>query len=163
RRIGEGRAGGGGRQSGDVDVVLDRDRHAEKRSIGERAIAVAFGGERLRFGERVRFRAQRDEDRGIVVRADARGGARDGGFGARRCLARGRARGPVSAPPPLAPRSPEGPGAGGGGLGGGGGAPPAPPPPPGGGGGGGGGAEGGGGGGGEHQRPRLMAGRAGRC
>src|SRR5262249_60560014 len=87
RRIGEGGAGGGSRQSRDVDVVLARDRHAVKRPFGERAIgglAVALGGERLRFGQRVRFRAQRDEDRGIVVRADARVGARDGGFGARR-------------------------------------------------------------------------------
>src|SRR5262249_55963273 len=84
RRIGEGGAGGGGRQSGDVDVVLDRDRHAVERAIGERAIAVALGGERLRFGQRVGLRAPRDEDRGMVMRADAGVGARDRGFGARR-------------------------------------------------------------------------------
>src|SRR5262249_10005345 len=71
-----------GRQSRDVDVVLDRDRNAEKREI-----AVAFGGERLGFGERVGLVAQCDEDRGIIVRADARVGARDRGLGARRAPA----------------------------------------------------------------------------
>src|SRR5262249_43900735 len=63
------------------------DRHAVKRAIGERAILGAFGGERLGLGERVGLRAQRDEDRGIIVRADARVSARDGGLEARRARA----------------------------------------------------------------------------
>src|SRR5262249_50757410 len=83
-RIGEGGAGGGGRRPCDVDVVLDRDRHAVKRPIGDPPLAGALGSGPLGFGLRVRLRAQRDEDRGIVVRADARVGARDRGFGARR-------------------------------------------------------------------------------
>ena len=79
RVVREGRAGGGGRQSRDVDIVLDRDRHAVEREIG-----IAIGRQRRGFGERVGFIAQRDENGGIAVGADARVGARDRRFGAAR-------------------------------------------------------------------------------
>ena len=79
RVVREGRAGGGGRQSRDVDIVLDRDRHAVEREIG-----IALGRQRRGFGERVGFIAQRDENGGIAVGADARVGARDRRFGAAR-------------------------------------------------------------------------------
>ena len=80
--VGEGRAGGGGRQSRDVDIVLDRERHAVERKIASR-----LGRQRRGFGERVGFIAQRDEDGGIAVGADARVGARDRRFGAGRARA----------------------------------------------------------------------------
>ncbi len=75
RRIGEGRAGGGGRQTLDVDIVLDRDRHAVKR-----AMRSALGGDGLGLGDGVGFLAQGDEDRRIAVGADA-GIARRHGLG----------------------------------------------------------------------------------
>ena len=66
RPVGEGRARRGGRQTGDVDVVLDGDRHAVERQ------AVRFAaGRRVRFGQRLGLVAQRDEDRRIVVGANA--------------------------------------------------------------------------------------------
>ena len=43
RRVLEGRAGGGGGQAGDVDVVLDRERHAEQ---GQRLHCRGAVGER---------------------------------------------------------------------------------------------------------------------
>ncbi len=64
--IGKGRASGGGRQAGDVDIVLDHKGDAEQR--------LALGAGRLQSGgdrERFDFRAQRDEDGGIVVGCDA--------------------------------------------------------------------------------------------
>ncbi len=59
RRVGEGRAGGGGRQAGDVDVVLHGDRHAVERQRRWRSFAV----ERLGFGDGLGLVAQRDEHR----------------------------------------------------------------------------------------------------
>jgi hypothetical protein len=67
RRVGEARAGCGGRQALDIDIVLHRDGHAVQRQ--HRGIVVR--GERLGLGERVQFVAQGDEDGGIVMRADA--------------------------------------------------------------------------------------------
>ncbi len=78
RLIGEGRAAGRGRQALDVDIVLDRDRHAVEREIG-----VAFRGERLRARARVGLLAQHDEDGGIAVGADARVAVGDGRLRAR--------------------------------------------------------------------------------
>ena len=76
RPIGEGRAGRRRRQALDVDVVLDRDRHAVERQAGFASPPASA----LASAQRVGFVAQRDEDRRIVVRADARVAARDGLF-----------------------------------------------------------------------------------
>ena len=84
RRVGEGRARGGGRQAGDIDVVLDGERHAVERQRG-----VALLRPAPRLGDGVGFVAQRDEDRGVVVLADARVGARDRVFRAM-CRSGGR-------------------------------------------------------------------------
>jgi hypothetical protein len=73
RRIGEGRAGGGCRQSGDIDVVLHGNRNAVQRKL--RAL---LGGQAFRLRQRFLFVAQADEDRGIVVIANAGKAARDG-------------------------------------------------------------------------------------
>ena len=77
RLVGEGRAGGGGRQSLDVDIVLHRDRHAIEREAG-----IALRRQRPGFGDGVRLVAKRDEDGRIGVGADARVAARDRRFGA---------------------------------------------------------------------------------
>jgi hypothetical protein len=53
RLIGKRRAGGGGGQARDVDIVLDRERDAV-----ERVVAGALRRQRLRFGEGLRFLAQ---------------------------------------------------------------------------------------------------------
>jgi hypothetical protein len=79
RLVGKRRAGGGGGQASDVDIVLDRERDAV-----EWAVAGALRRQRLRFGDGLRFLAQRDEHGGVAVGADACVGARDGGFGAGR-------------------------------------------------------------------------------
>ena len=71
RHIGEGGAGGGGRHPGDVDIVLDSHGDPVQRAIG-----AARSGKRLRLGDRVRLFAQRDKNRGIAMRADARVSAR---------------------------------------------------------------------------------------
>ena len=64
--VGEGRAGGGGRHAGDVDVVLDRERHAVERQRSrwqrQRARASATASASV---------AQRDEHRRIVMGRDA--------------------------------------------------------------------------------------------
>ena len=73
RRIGKRRAGGGGRQAGDVDIVLDRDGNAVERKL--RGI---FRAQRLGFRQRLFFIAQADEDGGIVVIANALIAARHG-------------------------------------------------------------------------------------
>ena len=77
RRIGEGRAGRGGRKAPGVDIVLHRDRHAVERKLRGILRVQAFG-----FGERVLLVAQADEDGGIVMVANAPIGAGDG-FGGR--------------------------------------------------------------------------------
>ena len=51
RRVGEGRAGGGGRQTLRVDIVLHRHRYAIERKPGRVLCEQAFG-----LGERVLFR-----------------------------------------------------------------------------------------------------------
>ena len=79
RLVGEGRAGGGGRQSLEVDIVLHRDRHAIEREVG-----IALRRQRPGFGDGVRLGAKRDEDGRIGVGADARVAARDRRFGAAR-------------------------------------------------------------------------------
>ena len=65
--VGKRRAGGGRRQAGDVDVVLDRDRHAEQRPA-----LRARRFQRLGFRKRRGLLAQADEDRRIAMRPDAR-------------------------------------------------------------------------------------------
>ena len=72
RRIGKGRAGGGGRQARGVDIVLHRDRDAVERQPRRHPFRQRFG-----FRQRVLFVAQADEDGGIVVVADPRKAARD--------------------------------------------------------------------------------------
>ena len=66
------RARGGGRQPVDVDIILDRDRNAVER---QRFIAAAC--QRARLGDDVCFFAQRDEDRRVIMGADALEAARD--------------------------------------------------------------------------------------
>ena len=71
--MGERRAGGGGRQSGDVDIVLHRDGNAV-----ERKLRGVFRGQGFGFRQRLFFIAQADEDGGIVMIANPRKAARDG-------------------------------------------------------------------------------------
>ena len=66
RLVGEGRARGRRRQAGDIDIVLDRDRHAVKRQLG-----VFACRERARFREHLGLVAQADEQSRIAERADA--------------------------------------------------------------------------------------------
>ena len=73
RHIGESRAGGGGRQTLRVDIVLYCDRHAQQREL-----RGVFFGVRFRFRLRVLFIAERDEDGGVVMVADALKAARHG-------------------------------------------------------------------------------------
>ena len=72
RLVREGRTGRGGGQAPDVDVVLDGDRDAVKRTLG-----VAFRHQRPGLGHRPRPRSQRDEHGRIAVGGDARIGALD--------------------------------------------------------------------------------------
>ena len=44
--VGERRTGGGGRQPGDVDVVLDRERHTEQGQLGAPLCTIEAGGAR---------------------------------------------------------------------------------------------------------------------
>ena len=81
-RIGESRAGGGGRQALRVDIVLHRDRHAIQRKLRGVLRRQRFG-----FRHRILFVAQADEHGGIVMVADALIAARHGlrrGHGRRR-------------------------------------------------------------------------------
>ena len=72
-QITEVRAGGGGAQAGDVDIVLYRDGNAVQRKLRR-----VFAGQRLGFRQRLLFIAQADEDGGIVVIANPLETARDG-------------------------------------------------------------------------------------
>ena len=74
RRVGEAGTGGGGRQAGDVDVVLDRERHAPKRPA-----VRTFRLQRPRARQHDLIRQARDPDRRIVVRMVG-GERRLGGF-----------------------------------------------------------------------------------
>ena len=72
-------------QARDVDVVLHRDRDAE-----ERKVAVASSGKRGRLRNRLALIAQRNEHRGVGVRADAGVAVGDCRLRARRTAAVGR-------------------------------------------------------------------------
>ena len=71
RLIAESRTGRGRRQTGDVDIVLHRNRDAIQRQRD-----IAGCAKRAGFGQHVGFRSQADEDSGITVRADAGEAAR---------------------------------------------------------------------------------------
>ena len=73
RRIGKGGTGGGGRQTGDIDIVFYGDGDAVQRKL--RGILGAQG---LCFRQCLLLVAQADEDRGIVMIANALEAARDG-------------------------------------------------------------------------------------
>src|SRR5262249_34032452 len=147
RHIGEGGADGGGRQSRDVDIVLDRNGHAVERRLGDGAIGAALPGKRLRLGHRVRLFPQRNEYRWVVMRANPRVSARHGPLDPRRPAPPPPARRAHPTPPPPPPPTPpplffspvgfEKSGA----------RPSGPPPPP----------FGGGGGGGGHTGANLVA------
>src|SRR5262249_59325730 len=81
-RVGKGGTAGGGRQPGNIDVVLERNRDAEQRTL-------AFVLERARIRAHLVLRAQRDEDGRIVVRANACVAFRDCLFRAARARAVG--------------------------------------------------------------------------
>ncbi|MNL70059.1 hypothetical protein D3C87_1950080 [compost metagenome] len=66
RGIGKGRAGGGGRDAGQVDVVLDREGHAVQRQLGDTASV-----QRAEVGFEFAITEQVDEQ--VIVRVQ-RGG-----------------------------------------------------------------------------------------
>ena len=76
RQVGERRARRGGREAGDVDVVLDRERHAEQRQRREHGRAIGERGgtrlERIDLGLDLRRAGAGDpDDVGARRRADA--------------------------------------------------------------------------------------------
>jgi hypothetical protein len=73
-QIGKRRAGGGGGQAGNVDVVLDRDGNAVQRKLRR----ILFRGQAFGLRQRLALVAQADEDRGIVMVANPRKAARHG-------------------------------------------------------------------------------------
>ena len=72
RAIAVGRTGRRRRRAFHIDIVFDGDRNAV-----ERQRYLAGLPQSARFGEKLRLVPERDENRRIVVRADARIGSRD--------------------------------------------------------------------------------------